>query len=38
LKAHGRAWGVDHGSGSDEMRDLRLCMDELLYHEEMMWL
>jgi hypothetical protein len=20
------------------MRDLRLCMDELLYHEEMMWL
>jgi hypothetical protein len=28
----------DHGSGSDEMRDPRFHMDELLYHEEMIWL
>jgi hypothetical protein len=30
--------GEDLGSGSDEMRGLRLRMDELLYYEEIMWL
>jgi hypothetical protein len=28
--------GDDQGAGLDEMRELRSCMDELLYREEMM--